>query len=371
MGPDRSLLEAGKGRANNFDALRVALALMVIFSHSYPLLLGSNDREPLSLATGGQRTAGEIAVDGFFLISGFLIALSWQRSRGLADYLRRRVLRIYPGFLVAVAFCSLVVGPLLAPDVGVYWKRFDVSRFLILAFKLEGALTPGLDTNGSLWSIRYEFFCYLAIAGMGLIGMLRRRPLVAMAALACSAIHARQLLFDYQMPGSRLSWLWCYPGFWPRLAACFLAGSSFYLYSDRVVLSTRWAIAAAARMAAAAALPSTRAFALLIPWLGGYLLFYLAFFPAGRLRDIARRGDLTYGLYLYAFPVQVLLVHWFKPHLNPIGLFFAATAVTAVLAALSWHLVERPCLRLKSPRPPAPHAVGASPALPAEGVPAS
>ncbi len=368
MSPSRSLLEAGKGRANNFDALRVTLALMVIFSHSYPLLLGSNDQEPVFRATGGQRTAGEIAVNGFFLISGFLIALSWQRSRGLLDYLRRRALRIYPGFLVAVAFCSLAVGPLLTPDLGAYWKQFDVSQFFIHAFNLDGALTPGLTTNGSLWSIRYEFFCYLAIAGMGLIGMFRWRPTVALAALACSAIYARQLFFNYQMPGSRLSWLWCYPGFWPRLAACFLAGSSFYLYSDRVVLSTRWAIAAAAGMAVAAALPSTHAFSLLIPWLGGYLLFYLAFFPAGPVRDIARRGDLTYGLYLYAFPVQVLLVHWFGPHLSPIGLFFGATAVTAVLAALSWHLVERPCLRLKSPRPPASEPVAATSAAAVEGV---
>lgn len=368
MSPVRRLREAEGSRSNNFDALRVTLALMVIFSHSYPLLLGSNDSEPVSRATGGQRTAGEIAVDGFFLISGYLIAMSWERSRGLLDYLRKRVLRIYPGFLVAVLFSSLLAGPLLAVDPALYWGQFDPTRFLIDAFNLSGAHAPGMAVNGSLWSIRYEFYCYLALGAMGLVGLLRCRPLVLAAAVGCSAIYAAQLLLGLKMPGSSLTWLWCYPEFWPRLAACYLAGACFHLYADRVVLSGRLAIVSAVGMVAAAALPTTHAFALLIPWLGGYLLFSLAFTPAGPIRDIARRGDLTYGLYLYAFPVQLLLVHWFRPRLDPIGLFFAASAVTAVLATLSWHLVERPCLRLKRPRPPAREVVEVGPPAEVDGV---
>ena len=343
----RRLIEAGEGRVNNFDALRVTLALMVIFSHSYPLLLGSNSREPFHRWTGGQQTAGEVAVEGFFLISGFLIAASWLRSRGLLDYLRRHSLRIIPGFLVAVAFSSLIAGPMLAADAGQYWSRFEVRPFVIGALNLEGAYSPGPTTNGSLWSIRYEFLCYLVVAAMGLIGLLRRRGLVVLALVGCLGIYASQLHLGLKMPGSRLTWFWGFPDFWPRLAANFLAGVCFYLYAGRVVLSGRLAIAAAIGLILAAAFPTGRLLPLLIPPLGGYLLFYLAYLPAGRLSDIAKRGDLTYGLYLYAFPVQLLLVAWFRPRLDPLGLFFAATALTSILAALSWHLVERPCLRLR------------------------
>ncbi len=346
----RSLREFERGRENNFDALRVGLALVVILSHSYPLLQGSNAAEPIYRATGGQRTAGEVAVDGFFLISGYLITMSWQRSRGLLDYLKKRVLRIYPGFLVAVLFSSLVAAPALAPSRAEYWGRFDAGRFLIDAFNLVGASAPGISINGSLWSIRPEFLCYLGVAALGCFGLLRRRPLVLLATLGCTALYAGQILLHLRMPGSRLTWLWCYPDFWPRLAACYLAGTGFHLYADRVVHSGRLAILSAAALSAAASLPRLQAFPLLIPYLGGYLLFYLAYLPAGRLKDIARRGDLTYGLYLYAYPIQLLLIHRFGPRLTPTRLSAIAVPLTAAIAALSWYLVERPCLRLKRPR---------------------
>ena len=146
-------------------------------SHSYPLLWGSNDREPLSRLSGGQMTLGEIAVDGFFILSGFLISASWARCRGLGDYLRRRVLRIVPGYVAAVLFSGLVAGPLLAASPRAYWGEFDARSFALHAANLEGAATPGPPVNGSLWSIRYEFFCYLGMAALGLAGVMRRRGL--------------------------------------------------------------------------------------------------------------------------------------------------------------------------------------------------
>ena len=369
MRPPRLLSDLEKGRSNNFDALRLFLALLVIFSHSYPLLYGSNEGEPIARATGGQRTAGEIAVDGFFLISGYLIAASWQRSRGLFDYLRRRTLRIVPGFLVAVAFSSLVVGPLLVPDRADYWRRFDVGRFLSAALNLEGAYTPDGTDNGSLWSIRYEFLCYLGLAAFGMMGILRRRPLVVLFVLFCSGLYAGILLFGMEMPGSRFTRIWSFPGFWPRLAACYFAGSAFHLYADRIVHSRRLALVSLVGLLAAGLVPGSKVFPLLTPYLGGYLCFYLAFVPAGGLKDISRRGDLSYGLYLYAFPIQMLLVRWFKPHLSAEGLTVLATIATAAFAAASWHFVERPFLRLKRAAPP-PQS-GQSTALRDEGAAAT
>ena len=95
---------------NNFDALRFFFAGLVIFAHSFALLSGTDDTEPLMMLTH-QMTFGGVAVDCFFIISGCLVTLSWQRSRGVRDYLGKRVRRIYPGFIVAMAFCALVIAP--------------------------------------------------------------------------------------------------------------------------------------------------------------------------------------------------------------------------------------------------------------------
>jgi peptidoglycan/LPS O-acetylase OafA/YrhL len=347
MRPPQFFSDLEQGRSNNFDVMRVALALLVIFSHSYPILLGSNNKEPLFSLTSGQRTLGEIAVDGFFLISGYLITASWQRSRGLGDYLRRRVIRIYPGFLMAVAFSSLVAAPLITPYRTDFWRRFEVGEFLKGDFNLAGAYSPDSSINGSLWSIRYEFYCYLGLAIFGLMGILKRRLLVLFFACFCTGLLAEMIYLDLQMPGSRLSWLWGFPGFWPRLAACYFAGAAFHLFADRIPHSRLLAVAALIGLIAAGLIPGSKALPLLVPYLGGYLTFYLAFLSAGQLKDITSRGDLSYGLYLYAFPIQRVLVHWFGPHLSAEGLAVLATVATAGFAYLSWHFVERPFLQMK------------------------
>lgn len=355
-----------EGRANNFDALRLALAVLVVFSHSYPLLWGDDAREPLARLTGGQVTGGGVAVSGFFLLSGFLIARSWERSAGLADYLGRRALRIYPGFLVAVAVSALAVGPLTAADPAAYRRAFDVGRFVRDALNLDGVAAPPMfagnpsaAANGSLWSIRFEFVCYLGVAALGLAGALRRRWPVALAFLAWWALYALQVLFGVRVPGGRLSPWIGYTEFWPRLASCFLAGCLFYLYRDRVAYTRRLFAASAAGLALLGALPGLRLLPLAVPVLGGYAFFHLGFLAVPRLRGFARRGDLSYGTYLYGFPVQQLVIHAWGPGLHPLGLFLLATPPTLAAAALSWALVERPCLALRRPRGAAAAPAGA------------
>ena len=97
---------------NNFDIIRLCLAFLVIFSHSYPLL-NYELKEPLSVLSVQQTTFGELAVTAFFTISGFLITRSWNGSRSLQSYLVKRVCRIYPGFLVASLLCLFAAKLLL------------------------------------------------------------------------------------------------------------------------------------------------------------------------------------------------------------------------------------------------------------------
>jgi peptidoglycan/LPS O-acetylase OafA/YrhL len=343
------LADVARGRDNNFDALRLILASLVIFSHSYPLARGSNRNEPLARFTDGQKTAGEVAVESFFILSGFLVTASWFRGSGCIDFLRKRALRVYPGFLVAVLLSGFLAGSLLAVEPWSYLKQVDVRRFIVRALNFE--VPFDLEINGSLWSVRYEVCCYLAVVAIGMLGLLRRR-LVVLAAAGCTALYAAQLHLGLILPGSRLTWLWCAPEHWPRVAACFWAGSAFFLYRDRVVHSSRLALAALAALLLLARFPQAKGLDLFFPILGGYLLLYFAYAPIRPLELITRRGDFSYGLYLYAFPIQRLLVQALGSDLSPLGLFVAAWMATLVTAALSWYLVERPALSLKQPSRP-------------------
>jgi peptidoglycan/LPS O-acetylase OafA/YrhL len=193
LGGGRTLSALNKGRANNDGLLRRLLAILVICSHSYPWLQGNNDREPDMVLAGGRVTGGELAVNGFLILSGFLIAQSWVRSRGAANNFRKRVARIYPGFVVAVLFSGLVAARYLASDRGLFWTEFSATESLLSTLNLEfevpkpfsGLPVPGV--NGSPWWILFEFFCYVGMAAIGVCGVLRRRRLVACAFLASLA----------------------------------------------------------------------------------------------------------------------------------------------------------------------------------------
>ena len=161
---------------NKFCALRLFFACLVIFSHSPAILSGSRAFQPHF----GPLTFGEVAVDGFFLISGYLITKSYLGCSNLTDYFRKRVLRIYPGFAVNVLVCVF----LLAPFVGAGASVFKLTSILetslrlgILSFPKLPNIFPGfpkLVMNGSAWTIAYEFRCYILVAVLGLVAEPRR-----------------------------------------------------------------------------------------------------------------------------------------------------------------------------------------------------
>jgi peptidoglycan/LPS O-acetylase OafA/YrhL len=306
-------------RRNNFDFLRFFLAALVIFSHSFALLSGTDATEPLARLTRGQLPSGHLAVDFFFVISGFLITHSALRS-GLFDYLRKRAARIYPGFIVAALFCFLVVAP-----------------------------------------ISYEAWCYVGVALLAATTLLARRRLLL--AVFIASLAASTLFAVYQLrPGAGiLGVIFGSPRLWARLLPCYLAGMVFYLYRDRMPLSATLAVICAVALAAGARIP--HALAPLVPTVATYLLFYFAFHPAVRLDRWAHRGDFSYGIYLYAFPLQQLLILYIpflrtKPlFYGPMLLFALALPLSVACGALSWHLAEKHFLRRqRKPHPPAKEA---------------
>ncbi|MDG3002279.1 acyltransferase family protein [Paludisphaera mucosa] len=338
----RSTLDRPEGdRDNAVGLVRFVLTSLVVLSHSLHMYGRSLANDPMVLLTSGQYTLGRTSVDAFFILSGFLVARSWGSSRGWADFVARRAYRVYPGFFAAVAFSSLVAAPWLAargvPRPAVPSWSDLVLPALVLDFR-------ELGVNGSLWTIRYDFYYYGLIGLLGSAGWIARRwPIMAIWA-ASWAVYAAWFVSGVEAGVEAQH---------PRLLTCFLSGVVFYAYRDRIPLSWGWFAVAAAGLAGYGGgwwpyeIWPYRVMSLTFPLYGAYVLLFAAFRPGARAAKLAWLGDYSYGLYLYACPIQIMLLVAFRPQLNPFTHFLTAWALAGVFAHLSLRLIERPALRLR------------------------
>jgi peptidoglycan/LPS O-acetylase OafA/YrhL len=280
-------------------------------------------------------------VDLFFVISGLLITMSWFGSADMADYLRKRVLRIYPGFVVAM-LVSLGITALNASSAIGYLKALKVREFFESLLTLDNKSLDNPLTfsgnpyphvaNGSLWTIQGEFKCYLLLVVVGLFGLLRFRLACLTAFLAAWAMFANDVRHgEYEHSG------------W-RFFTFFAAGAIFYLFRDKIPSSRSMFLCAVAVLVGAAIFPPW--LNVLFPLAGSYAMFFIALNTKGAINRLGTKNDLSYGIYLYAFLIQQSLIHLITIR-SPLMLSLAALPITFTLAMASWHLVEKPFLGMK------------------------
>lgn len=334
---------------NNFNLLRLLLALLVLLSHAPELQDGDRHRELLTQLFH-TLSFGELAVDGFFLLSGYLIVQSWDREPVPTQFLRKRILRIYPGFIVASLVCVYLVAPLGA-DAARYFRELSTSTVALCLAVLHGPITPPVfenlpeaQVNGSMWTIMREFACYLAVLLLGVSGGIRHRGVWLALTLAGFAAYL-YASFDLPLPWAPLRLLLDDPIV--RLASLFFAGGCFYLFRDCYRLTWRGALVSAAVLLA---LMFSRRYAELgLATFGGYLFFYVAFRPMWLTETFNRLPDISYGVYLYGWPVQTLLLAYLPP-LSPWTMLGLACLVVLPVSVLSCYIVEQPMLKLKTMR---------------------
>jgi peptidoglycan/LPS O-acetylase OafA/YrhL len=340
------------GRNNNFNLLRIVFASLVILSHSSELIDGNHDREILVMIFG-TIPFGRLAVDGFFLLSGFLIVQSWERAPHFWDFVKKRVLRIYPAFIIASLLSAIIVGPLGANAAG-YFAQIDFKELFkgLLLLRapsvpptFEG--TPYPFVNGPLWTIEYEFRCYMLVALLGICGIFRKRQLWLGLTIIALLLALRQyvvagFLNNHAFPGMRF--LLADPVYFLRLVPFFLVGGCFYLFRDRITYKSTWALGAGIVLCGFLFYRPLAELGVAI--FGAYLLFWFAFLQSPFLERFQGMDDISYGVYLYGWPIQKLLL-WFIPSLSPWTLFPIALGLSALCGFASWRLVERPFLRLK------------------------
>ena len=336
---------------NNFHLLRFLLASLVLLSHSFELP-GKRAGDELLMRLFGTITFGELAVDGFFLVSGFLIVHSWQQNPDLSSFLRNRVLRIFPAFVLASLLSAFLVGPLGA-DVAAYFKQFDLPKFFLGMLSLSPPLVPPVfegqpypAVNIPLWTIGYEFRCYLLMALLGACGIAGRRNLwLLLSGASLLLFVAAGTLF----PASAIDFFAVLgdPRQLMRFVAFFSAGAAFYLFHDRIAYTRKRALFAGVVLFGCMLHWHTAQPALVV--LGAYLLFYFAFAALPALARFRTYPDISYGVYLYGWPIQKLLL-WYIPSLSPWPLFLLAFGLSCICGLLSWKFIERPFLRLKRNR---------------------
>jgi peptidoglycan/LPS O-acetylase OafA/YrhL len=328
--------------ANHLHWIRLGLASLVIFSHAPELIDGNRTREILTLIFGTY-SFGEFAVNLFFVLSGFLIVQSWIRSPKPVSFFRNRILRIYPAFVVCSLICALCLGPFVGHSD--YFLQMEWSKlFLGILFLEQPAIPPIFDglaypmINGAMWTIRYEFLCYCLVPVLAWVGFWRWRLFAPILAISC-LILSSQPEWLALIPSWRLSdqELWRFIGF-------FMAGATFTLYANQLPLKWLWAWIALGLAGIGMFYPVLAPLAIAFPL--SYFLLTFAFTPIRWLDSLPKNLDLSYGTYLWGWPVMSFWIFWI-PDLHPITVALLTLIPCLIFAWLSWNLIEKPALNFK------------------------
>lgn len=347
---------------NSLGFLRLLFASLVILSHTPELLDGSRERELLTKLFG-TLSFGEFAVDGFFVISGFLVFSSFDNSNSIVSYIVKRIVRIFPGFIVAFIFCILIVYPIGGGDLSLIPN--STPRLLVDLLFLQPPPNLGCafyDTaypalNGSAWTIAYEFRCYVLTCLLGSIGVRRFRMsivfMIAMCLIGFVILGKNYHPSDYHVQEcviqsvTVLPWRGIIIGSMAetlRLTAMFLVGSCYYFFSSNIKFSRPLAVVATIGLCVGLSFQITAHPAVAL--FGGYLIFSIGSIGAPNvIAKINNESDISYGIYLYTWPITKI-IQKLVPH-GPLLMYVIFVFICSfIFGYLSWIMIEKPALSL-------------------------
>lgn len=349
------LADYTQGRDNNFNLVRILAAFAVLISHSFGAAVRDN-HDPVQKILG--MSTGRMAVDVFFITSGFLVTASLINRRSLLEFIWARTLRIFPAlwgmsllavFGLGLFFTTLPKREYLAcPQTYAYLLECG-TLIKTVAYHLPGVFetNPFPNTvNESLWTMTTEVRMYSLLAFAWLVlKMVRKQRLenfkiiIVLSAVIGWASEMYCLLHP-SVPRSHLAKLLGQPLFF-----MFFTGAAFYVLKERIVLS-RWVFWGFVG-ALLASTVNKQVFLAVYDLTLAYILFYLAYVPSGVIRNYNRLGDYSYGIYIYGSPVQQSIAALI-PGVSVGHMMLLASSITLPLAMLSWHLFEKRALSLRS-----------------------
>lgn len=330
--------KADNSRNNNLDLIRLLAAALVIWSHAYPIVLGKGAEQPLTRLTYNQMSLGDLGVAIFFVLSGFLVSQSMIRLNDLTIYSKARILRIFPGLIFCVLISIFIIGPLFSTfNPADYFTISSAYSYLIATTTLN-FLSPflpgvfeqnpyGAFINGSLWTLKYELICYITLALGWKLGLIQRNR-VYIVCLACTLIYISTNIQHLENLA--------------KLSLYFFTGALFYFYRDKIHLDSRWVLVSACALLLTNYLGFLN---LAFSVFGGYIIIYFGY-RWSEVINCTKHGDLSYGMYIYGWPVQQMLIASF-PEMTVLQNIIFSIALAVPFAYTSWHCIEKPFMRLR------------------------
>lgn len=335
-------------RKNNFNIIRLLAALMVIYVHSFSIFKVSI-KEPIVTFFHSGVDLGKFAVYVFFIISGYLITASFMKSTTNFNYFKARILRIYPGLLVVMILTAFVVGPLLSTlDFKAYFNQLQVYLYPIKALPLVTATSflPGLfrdnhyanAVNGSLWTLFWEFLCYIGVAVLGNLKILTKLTVKLLIALAIVTSIVLSFLPQNQFIVHSLVIVI------PMLLA-FFTGMLFYFIKSDIKFDLKWTFIALLSYIVLSNENLSFASLYILPL--AYLVFTLSYSRRIKFYHFGSKYDISYGAYIYAFVIQQVLYQVTDGSLPFVVNVILSIGITIPFAFLSYVLIEKPIMRFK------------------------
>jgi len=337
--------------ANNFDFIRILAASFVMIGHSSEVLQNvSLPYDPGKILFGFSMQSLGVLI--FFIISGFLVTGSFEKRHSWIQFMAGRILRIFPALIVVVLLSVFALGLLITSyPVTEYLSDIRTSNYIQnmtlyrMYYYLPGVFDGnpiGGSVNASLWTLPYEFTCYLYIAFAGFSVYISNRwnSLVLFIVYFISYIFFQEQIDRIVIPILGIDFKTFFIPF-----LYFLSGSLFYKFRNNI--SYNWMGVFVCCIAVLLNRIELLHHQFLIPVIA-YLVFAFAFSKSIKLNYAAKYGDFSYGLYLYAFPVQQLIVY-FLPVMQDLWLMMLLSFLCTMPCAIaSWHLIEKPALSLKT-----------------------
>ncbi|WP_020180161.1 acyltransferase [Methylopila sp. M107] len=360
-------LDRHGGVGPGFDFVRMGLATLVLYIHTSMIAPGVVGAEASPLFPGApvdRWTLNAAVLPMFFALSGFLVAGSAERL-SLGSFLANRSFRIFPALAVEITLSALLLGPLLTTlPLGAYFADPLFAKYFLniagwIHYELPGVFASNPQpniVNGSLWTVPHELSCYALLALFMIFGLHRSRRFLLLAAVGLYAVGVLTPFLVAHFPGSSIvelmNRMFVTRGA-AKLVPIFLLGMAVYKYRDVLPFRRSYGVGAMLVYFGVSAFGSpdwmnTPAFAAFSGPLLAYAVVVAGLTPELKLKSI--NGDYSYGIYLYGFPLQQTLLA-LNPGMTDVTLFFLMSlAASAAMAALSWHYIEKPVMRLRRHR---------------------
>lgn len=322
-------------RKNNINFVQFIMAVLVIYSHAFPIATAGNEGEIIKDLTASRYSFGNLGVATFFIFSGFLVSASYENTQDILIFLKKRIFRIFPGLLAVLVLSAFVLGPCVTTlPISEYYRHPMTWQYLKSIFlnplywNLPGVFESNLygsSVNGSLWTIPYQFGFYILLGAFGFLGILKYRK-VSLSLLSVFIIS--YLMRDNLFMGK--THFWGMPLYdWLYLGMYFSAGMTAYAYKDVIKLCKQGAMIALSLLIFAWA---AKEYFISTTILGTYLLLYMSYCTKQIRFSLSK---LSFGVYIYGFPVQQLFTHLAGGTMDPYLNVLLAVPMAMLLAWVS------------------------------------